>query len=104
MSYREDMADTDPARHHRFDEDLIGLDPADPEARAFAEHLDRMERCGPAFTVEASLEGVAEFADSSHRATGLRWWLAALIATLIVFGVVVSSWDIITRAIQWLLA
>jgi hypothetical protein len=96
------MADSEPAYRHRFHEDLIGLDPADPEAQAFAAHLDRMERCGPTFTIEASLRGVSEFADSSNRATGLRWWLAALIAALIVFGVVVSAWHIIVAALTWL--
>jgi uncharacterized membrane protein YhaH (DUF805 family) len=45
---------------------------------------------------------VADFAESSSRAGGLRYWVAALVATLIVFGVVVSSWDIIVRALQWL--
>ena len=96
------MAETDPARNPRFAEDLIGLDPYDPEAQAFAAHLDRIERCAPGFTVEASLDRVAEFADSSNRATGLRWWLAATVAALIVFGVVYGSWDIIVRALHWL--
>ncbi|HKS49332.1 MAG TPA: hypothetical protein VJT49_30335 [Amycolatopsis sp.] len=96
------MADREPARNHRFDEDLIGLDPSDPEAQAFAAHLDRMERCEPTFTIEASLHGVAEFADSSNRASGLKWWLAVAVAALIVLGVLVSSWDIIVRAVAWL--
>jgi hypothetical protein len=89
-------------RNPRFDEDLIGLDPEDPEAQAFAAHLDRMQRCEPGFTIEASLSRVADFAESSSRAGGLRYWVAALVATLIVFGVVVASWDIIVRALQWL--
>jgi hypothetical protein len=100
MAYRGAMAERE--RNPRFDEDLIGLDPDDPEAQAFAEHLDRMERCEPGFTIEASLDRVADFADSSTRAGGLRWWTAALVAVLIVFGVVVASWDIIVRALQWL--
>ena len=58
--------DSGTERHPRFDDDLIGLDPDDPEARAFAEHLDRMQRCDPAFTVEGSLRGVAEFADTKN--------------------------------------
>lgn len=102
MRYRGGMADREPARNHRFDEDLVGLDPRDPEARAFAAHLDRMQRCEPAFTIEASLNGVAEFADASNRTGGLRWWLAATIAALIVLGVIVSSWDIVVRAVEWL--
>jgi hypothetical protein len=93
----------DRERNPRFDEDLIGLDPEDPEAQAFAEHLDRMQRCEPGFTIEASLNRVADFAESSSRAGGLRWWTAAAVAALIVFGVLVASWDIIVRALQWLL-
>lgn len=102
MRYRGRMA-TEPARHqHRFEEDLVGLDPADPEAQAFAAHLDRMEHCEPAFTVEASLKGVSDFADSSTRADGPRWFLAAMVAALIVLGVLVSAWDILVRAVEWL--
>ncbi|HVV10017.1 MAG TPA: hypothetical protein VHD82_12245 [Amycolatopsis sp.] len=93
---------TESERNPRFDEELLGLDPADPEAQAFAAHLDRMQRCEPGFTVESSLSRVADFADSSNRAGGLRYWVAALVAALIVFGVVVASWDIIVRAVQWL--
>jgi hypothetical protein len=102
MGYGEGMVDREPGYLHRFEEDLIGLDPTDPEARAFAAHLDRMERCEPAFTVEASLHGVADFADSSNRASGLRWWLAATVAALIVFGVIFDAWHIIGHALAWL--
>ncbi len=56
----------DPAR--RFHDDLVGLDSDDPEARAFAEHLDRMERVRSMFTVEGELSGVRDFADSANRA------------------------------------
>ena len=100
MPYRGPMAASE--RNHHFDEDLAGLDPEDPEAQAFAEHLDRMQRCEPGFTVESSLHKVADFADSSHRAGGLTWWIAATVAALIVFGVIVASWDIVVRAVHWL--
>lgn len=93
---------TGPGQHPRFHEDLVGLDPHDPEACAFAEHLDRMERCRPNFTVEASIDGVADFADSSNRLGGLRWWIAAFLATLIIVGVIVAAWDIVERALLWL--
>jgi hypothetical protein len=93
---------SEPAHQRRFEEDLIGLDPWDPEAQAFAAHLDRMQRCEPAFTIEASLRGVSDFADNSTRAGGPRWFLAALIAALIVLGVLFSAWDIIVRAVEWL--
>ncbi|WP_020671917.1 hypothetical protein [Amycolatopsis nigrescens] len=99
------MADTGctgPNQSPRFQEDLVGLDPQDPEAQAFAAHLDRIERCEPAFTVEASINGVADFAESSNRLGGLRYWLAAVVVTLIMVGVIVASWDILVRAVQWL--
>ncbi|TNC27688.1 hypothetical protein FG385_08155 [Amycolatopsis alkalitolerans] len=96
------MAETE--RDPRFDDELIGLDPEDPEVRAFAAHLERMRRCEPGFTIEASLDRVADFAESSSRAGGLRWWVAAMIVVLIVFGVVVASWDIVVHAIEWLTA
>jgi hypothetical protein len=96
------MAESEPARNPRFDEELIGLDPRDPEVQAFAAHLDRMQRCEPGFTVEASLDRVAEFAESSNRAGGLRWWVAATVVVLIVLGVLVASWDIVVRALAWL--
>src|SRR5882757_5475377 len=92
---------TGPGPHPRFHEDLVGLDPFDPEARAFAEHLDRMERCGPNFTVEASISGVADFADSSNRLGGLRWWISVLVVALIFLGVLVAAWDIVSLTLQW---
>ncbi|MGH3519094.1 MAG: hypothetical protein ACRDQ7_17060 [Haloechinothrix sp.] len=88
--------------HPRFGDDLVGLDPDDPEARAFAEHLDRMERCRPAFTVEASLEGFADFAESSNRLGGSRWLFSALIVGLILLGVVVGAWDTLNDLLEWL--
>jgi hypothetical protein len=94
--------DTGPARNPRFDDDLVGLDPDDPEAQAFAAHLDRMQRCDPTFTVEGSLRGVADFADGSNRAGGLRWWVAVLVVCLIMAGVVVAAWDTLEDLLNWL--
>ena len=74
----------DPAR--RFHDDLVGLDPDDPEARAFAEHLDRMERVRPMFTVEGELSGVRDFAESANRAGGLQRWAAWLLVVLVLLG------------------
>ncbi|MDT7743998.1 MAG: hypothetical protein QOE59_3076 [Actinomycetota bacterium] len=74
----------DPAR--RFHDDLVGLDPDDPEARAFAEHLDRMERVRPMFTVEGELSGVRDFAESANRSGGATRWLAWLLAVLVLLG------------------
>ncbi|WP_396287633.1 hypothetical protein [Amycolatopsis sp. PS_44_ISF1] len=105
MAYRGGMAESaavPPGWNPRFHEDLVGLDPHDPEARAFAAHLDRMEHTGPTFTVEACLDQVGDFADSSNRLGGLRYWVSALIVVLIVFGVIVTAWDIVAHAITFL--
>jgi hypothetical protein len=74
----------DPGR--RFDDDLVGLDPDDPEARAFAEHLDRMERVRPMYTVEGELSGVRDFAESANRAGGATRWTAWLLVVLVLLG------------------
>jgi hypothetical protein len=71
-------------RSRQFDDELIGLDPDDPEAQAFAAHLDRMQRQGPTFTVEGYLDGVRAFADSANRAEGGRWWAAVLLVALLL--------------------
>lgn len=80
----------------RFSDDLIGLDPADPEARAFAAHLDRMQRARPSFTVEGALDGIADFAESSNRIGGRYRLLAGLVVMLIMFGVLLGAWDTVT--------
>lgn len=82
-------------RSEQFDDELIGLDPDDPEAQAFAEHLDRMRRDRPAFTVEGYLAGVGDFADSANRAEGGRRWAAVglVLALLAVAAFVV--WEAI---------
>ncbi|ATY10961.1 hypothetical protein DMP23_03980 [Amycolatopsis sp. A1MSW2902] len=91
-----------PGWNPRFHEDLVGLDPYDPEARAFAAHLDRMERTGPTFTVEACLDQVADFAESSNRTGGLRYWVSALVVVLIVLGLLVTAWDIALHTVAFL--
>jgi hypothetical protein len=73
-----------PGRSRQFDDELLGLDPDDPEAQAFAEHLDRMQRQRPAFTVEGYLDGVREFADSANRAEGGRRWAAVVLVGLLL--------------------
>jgi hypothetical protein len=71
----------------RFADDLIGLDPDDPEARAFAAHLDRMEKASPStFTVEGQLAGVRDFAESANRADGARRLAAVVLVTLVLLG------------------
>lgn len=82
-----------PARSHRFDDELVGLDPDDPDAQAFAEHLDRMQRQRPAFTVEGYLDGVRDFAESANRAQGGRRWAAVLLVVLLLAVVVYLAGD-----------
>ena len=77
----------------RFTEDLLGLDPSDPEAREFAEHLDRVERNRSGYTVEGYLGGISDFADSANRLGGHRRLTALILITLILGGVGVAVWD-----------
>jgi hypothetical protein len=76
----------------KFQEELIGLDPHDPETKAFAEHLDRMKRERPGYTVEGYLEGVQDFADSANRTTGHQRLVAVLVVGLILLGVILTIW------------
>jgi hypothetical protein len=78
------VSDARPQRSPRFDDDLVGLDPDDPDAQAFAAHLDRMEQQSPTFTVEGYLDGVRAFADSANRAEGGRRWAAVLLVALLL--------------------
>ena len=82
-----------PERSPRFDDDLLGLDPNDPEAQAFAAHLDRMQRHRPGFTVEGYLDGVTDFADSANRAEGGRRWAAVLIVLALLLVAVYAVWN-----------
>lgn len=73
-------------------EELIGLDPHDPETQAFAEHLDRMKRQHPGYTVEGYLEGVRDFADSANRTTGHQRLVAVIVVGMILLGVLLTIW------------
>jgi hypothetical protein len=77
----------------RFDDDLVGLDPDDPEAQAFAEHLDRVERVRAGYTVEGYLSGMSDFADSANRLGGHYRLMAGLLAALMLLGVALAAWD-----------
>jgi len=81
------------ARSRQFDDELIGLDPDDPDAQAFAAHLDRMQRQAPTFTVEGYLDGVRDFADSANRAQGGRRWAAVLVVALLLAVAAHLVWD-----------
>lgn len=87
----------------RFADDLIGLDPADPEVQAFAAHLDRMERTPPSFTVEGSLAGVRDFAESANRAHGPRRAFAVTVVGLLLLGVAVAVWEALVFVLTVLL-
>lgn len=94
MAGREQFDDAQSGSQGRFADDLIGLDPQDPEAQAFAAHLDRMERTRPsAFTVEGALAGVDDFAESANRADGGRRLAAVVVVGLILLGVLLVVWD-----------
>ena len=93
----------DPGDHPgTVDDELIGLDRDDPETRAFADHLGRMRRDRPGYTVEGYLDGVSDFADSANRATGGRRLVAVLLVGLLLLvtgylvadaaGYVLSTW------------
>jgi hypothetical protein len=73
-------------------DELIGLDPDDPETRAFAEHLRRMQTPTPSFTVEGYVRGVGEFANSANRAVGHRRLMAVILVGLILLGVAWAVW------------
>lgn len=88
----------------RFDDDLIGLDPDDPEARAFAEHLERQQRVHPSFTVEGYITDMGDFAGSANRLGGHRKLMATLLTLLILLGVVVAAWDALMYVITTFLS
>jgi hypothetical protein len=75
------------------DDELIGLDPDDPEAQAFAEHLARMRQSRPGFTVEGYLDGVTDFADSANRAQGGRRLVAVVLVGLLLAVAGFLIWD-----------
>lgn len=93
---------TDPLRD-RFTDDLVGLDPDDPEAQAFAAHLDRVEQVRPSYTVEGYLGGVSDFAEAANRLGGHRRLTAGLLALLILLGVLVAAWDALVFIVTTLL-
>lgn len=85
-----------PGPPDRFEDDLIGLDRDDPEAKAFAEHLDRMERVGNGYTVEGYLAGVNDFAESANRSSGHRRLMVSLVVLLILAGLGFATWNLLT--------
>lgn len=80
-------------RQDRFDDDLVGLDRDDPEAQAFARHLDRVEAQRAGYTVEGYLAAVGDFADSANRSSGLPRVAAVVLVVLMLLGVVFTVWN-----------
>lgn len=74
-------------------DELIGLDPDDPETRAFADHLRRMHVPGNAYTIEGYLRGVGEFANSANRAEGHRRLMAVIVVGLLLASVLFAAWE-----------
>lgn len=85
--------DPDHDRSSQFDDELVGLDPDDPEARAFAEHLERQRRVRSGYTVEGYLSDMGDFADSANRLGGHYKVMAGLLVLLILLGVTITAWD-----------
>ncbi|HEY3611246.1 MAG TPA: hypothetical protein VGL06_27375 [Pseudonocardiaceae bacterium] len=92
MTARQDDDDSDP-----IGDELIGLDPDDPETRAFAEHLRRMQAPTNSFTVEGYLRGVGEFANSANRANGHRRLMAVILVSLLLLGVIWAAWQTVVE-------
>jgi hypothetical protein len=99
-------AGKDPRRGRRsrqFDDELVGLDPDDPEAQAFAAHLDRMQREEPGFTVEGYLSGITDFADSANRAEGGRRWAAVFVVLALLVVAAYVAWEALVFVLHtWL--
>ena len=74
-------------------DELVGLDPDDPEAREFAAHLARMRRDRPCYTVEGYLDGVTDFADSANRAQGGRRLGAVVLVLLLLVVAGFLIWE-----------
>ncbi|TDV55344.1 hypothetical protein [Actinophytocola oryzae] len=83
----------DPNESPRLEDELIGLDPDDPETRAFRAHLERQHRVRASYTVEGYLSDVGDFADSANRLGGHRKLMAGILVLLILLGVTITAWD-----------
>lgn len=96
MTARQDDHDDDA---DPIADELIGLDPDDPETRAFAEHLRRMQAPTNSFTVEGYLRGFGEFANSANRANGHRRLTALIMVSLLLIGVIWAVWRTVIEVI-----
>jgi hypothetical protein len=76
-------------------DDFVGLDPYDPEVRAFAAHLERMEHPNAHPTVEGTLEGIGDFVQCANRTDGHRRVVVVTVVLLILLGVGFTLWSAI---------
>lgn len=74
-------------------DDFIGLDPHDPEVKAFAAHLKRIENPNAHPTVEGMLEGIDDFAQSANRTGGHRRVVVVAVVLLMLLGVGFTLWN-----------
>lgn len=91
--------DGPPAPKGRHADDLIGLDPDDPETQAFAAHLDRMRHPSGHYTVEGYIADVGEFANSANRAGGHRRLTALILVALILAVVLIAAWETLSTVV-----
>lgn len=82
-----------------IEDELIGLDPDDPETKEFAEHLERMRANRPGYTVEGYIDGVGDFANSANRLGGHRRLTAVILVGLLLLGALWAAW----RTIEFVL-
>ncbi|MCP3804542.1 hypothetical protein NLX83_35260 [Allokutzneria sp. A3M-2-11 16] len=89
---REEPGDQNPAQPQgRFRDDLIGLDPDDPEAQAFAAHLDRVQSVPKPYTVEGYLTQVGDFAEAANRREGHRRLSAVVVSWTVILALVSAA-------------
>lgn len=74
-------------------DDFLGLDPHDPEVRAFAAHLKRMENPNAHPTVEGTLQGIDDFAQCANRTDGHRRVVVVAVVLLMLLGVGFTLWN-----------
>jgi hypothetical protein len=90
----------DPNESPRVEDELIGLDPDDPETQAFRAHLERQHTVRPSFTVEGYLSDMGDFADSANRLGGHRKLMASILVILILLGVTITAWDALVYVVN----
>jgi hypothetical protein len=81
-------------------DDFLGLDPHDPEVKAFAAHLERMENPNAHPTVEGMLEGIDDFVHNANRTDGHRRVVVVTVVLLILVGVGFTLWSAIAFVLE----